>query len=281
MKKRKIWLPLAALALILLAAYLVWGNCAVTVTDYRVTDSNLPAAFDGFRIVQISDLHNAEFGQGNSRLLKKIKKAEPDIIVLTGDLIDSYHTDVEVALDFIWEAVQLAPIYYVTGNHESRPGDYGLLRVQMEVAGVQVLENEKVILEREGETVTLLGVNDPCFTPGWTADKEEGIMADAVAALEPGTDYSILLAHKPSFLQVYADSGIDLVLSGHTHGGQFRLPFVGGLYTPSQGLFPDYDGGLMTQGDTTLIVSRGLGNSAFPLRLNNPPELVVVQLNCG
>lgn len=280
MKKRKIWLPLAALALILLAAYLVWGNCAVTVTDYAVTDSNLPAAFDGFRIVQISDLHNAEFGHGNSRLLKKIKKAEPDMIVLTGDLIDSYHTDVEVALDFVWEVVQIAPTYYVTGNHESRPGDYGLLRVQMEAAGVQVLENEKLLLEREGDTVTLLGVNDPCFTPGWTADKEEGIMADAVAALEPGTDYSILLAHKPSFLQVYADSGIDLVLSGHTHGGQFRLPFVGGLYTPSQGLFPDYDGGLMTQGDTTLIISRGLGNSAFPLRLNNPPELVVVQLNC-
>lgn len=280
MKKLRKWLPVAALVLVALAVYLIWGNCAVTVTEYTVTDDEIPTAFDGFRIVQVSDLHNTEFGEGNRRLLDKIKKAQPDIIVLTGDLIDSYHTDVEIAADFARNAVQLAPTYYVTGNHEHRIGDYVLLKAQLEAAGVQVLENEKVPLERGGETISLLGVNDPTFFPGWTQEKGGQLLSDAVTELSPGEAYSILLSHRPNYLSDYAACGMDLVLSGHTHGGQFRLPFLGGLYAPSMGFLPDYDGGLLTEGDTTLIVSRGLGNSAFPFRLNNPPELVVAELNC-
>ena len=280
MKKLKKWLPAAALVLIALTAYLIWGNWAVTVSEYTVTDEEIPAAFDGFRIVQVSDLHNTEFGKNNRRLLEKIKAAEPDIIVLTGDLLDSYHTDVEVAADFARAAVQLAPTYFVTGNHESRIGDDALLKVQLEAAGVEVLENEKVSLERGGERVTLLGVDDPTFTPGCTKEKEAEILAAALAALAPGEDYSILLTHRPRFLAEYADCGVDLVFAGHMHGGQFRIPFLGGLYSPTHGFFPDYDAGEWTQGDTTMIVSRGLGNSAFPLRLNNPPDLVVAQLNC-
>ena len=279
MKKWKKWLPAAALALVALTAYLLWGNYAVTVTEYTVTDEEIPAAFDGFRIVQVSDLHNAAFGKGNRRLLEKIKAADPDIIVLTGDLIDSYHTDVEVAADFARDAARIAPTYYVTGNHESRLAEYALLKVQLDAAGVVRLENEKLSLERDGQTVTLLGVDDPAFTPGWTREKEAGIMAEAITALAPGEAYSILLAHKPQHLPVYAANGIDLAFGGHMHGGQFRIPFWGGLYAPGYGLFPDYDAGMWTEGDTMLIVSRGLGNSAFPLRLNNPPELVVAELH--
>lgn len=279
MKKFRKWLPAAALVLAALAAYLIWGNFAVTVSEYTVTDEEIPAAFDGFRIIQVSDLHNATFGKGNRRLLEKIKAAKPDMIVLTGDLIDSYHTDVEVAADFARNAAQIAPTYYVTGNHESRLAEYALLKVQLDAAGVERLENEKRTLERGGETVTLLGVDDPTFTAGWTREKEAGIMAEAIAALAPGEGYNILLAHKPHHLPVYAAGGIDLAFGGHMHGGQFRIPFLGGLYAPGYGFFPDYDAGMWTEGDTALIVSRGLGNSAFPLRLNNPPELVVAQLN--
>ena len=264
-----------------LAAYLLWGNFAVTVSEYTVTDEEIPAAFDGFRIVQVSDLHNAAFGKGNRRLLEKIKAAKPDMIVLTGDLIDSYHTDVEVAADFARNAAQIAPTYYVTGNHESRLAEYALLKVQLDAAGVERLENEKRTLERGGETVTLLGVDDPTFTAGWTREEEAGIMAEAIAALAPGEGYNILLAHKPHHLPVYAAGGIDLAFGGHMHGGQFRIPFLGGLYAPGYGFFPDYDAGMWTEGDTALIVSRGLGNSAFPLRLNNPPELVVAELDCA
>ena len=279
MKKLRKWLPAAVLLLVALAVYLIWGNCAVTVTEYTVTDDEIPAAFDGSRIVQVSDLHNTEFGKDNRRLLDKIKKARPDIIVLTGDLIDSYHTDVEIAADFAREAAGIAPTYYVTGNHEHRIDDYVLLKAQLGAAGVELLENEKLSLERSGETVALLGVDDPTFTPGWTREKEAGIAEAAVAALSPGDGYSILLTHRPTFLPEYAACGVDLVFGGHMHGGQFRIPFLGGLYAPSYGFFPDYDAGMWTEGDTTMIVSRGLGNSAFPLRLNNPPELVVAELN--
>lgn len=280
MKKFRKWLPAAILALVALTAYLVWGNWAITVSEYTVTDEEIPAAFDGFRIVQVSDLHNTEFGKDNRRLLEKVKSAEPDIIVLTGDLLDSYHTDVEVAADFARAAVQIAPTYFVTGNHESRIGDYVLLKAQLETAGIPVLENEKLTLEQGEDTVTLLGVNDPCFTPGWTEEKAGAIIAENLAALGSDAGYRILLAHKPQHMPQYVESGVDLVFAGHMHGGQFRVPFLGGLYTPSQGLFPDYDAGVWTEGDTTMIVSRGLGNSAFPLRLNNPPDLVVAELNC-
>ena len=279
MKKFKKWLPAAVLVLAVLAVYLVWGNRAVTVSEYTVTDEEIPAAFDGFRIVQVSDLHNTEFGRDNRRLLEKIKTAQPDILVLTGDLLDSYHTDVEVAADFARAAVQIAPTYFVTGNHESRIGDYVLLKAQLETAGVQVLENEKLSLEQEGETVTLLGVDDPTFFPGWTREIEGQLLAEAITELSP-EGYSILLTHRPRFLPEYAACGVDLVFAGHMHGGQFRVPFLGGLYSPTHGFFPDYDAGVWTEGDTTMIVSRGLGNSAFPLRLNNPPDLVVAELNC-
>lgn len=279
MKKFKKWLPVAVLLLAALAAYLIWGNWAVTVSEYTVTDTEIPAAFDGFRIVQVSDLHNTEFGKDNRRLLAKIEAAEPDIIVLTGDLLDSYSTDVEVAADFARAAALIAPTYFVTGNHESRIGDYVLLKVQLEAAGVQVLENEKVLLERSGASLTLLGVDDPTFAPGWTKETEGQILSEAITELAPGEGYSILLTHRPRFLPEYAGCGVDLVFAGHMHGGQFRIPFLGGLYSPTYGFFPDYDAGVWTQGDTTMIVSRGLGNSAFPLRLNNPPDLVVAQLN--
>ena len=279
MKKWKLWLASAVSVLAVLTAYLIWGNCAVTVSEYMVTDGALPAAFDGFRIVQVSDLHNEEFGKGNSRLLKKIEAAQPDIIVITGDLMDSYHLDVEVAADFARNAAQIAPTYYVTGNHESRLGDYSLLKVQMEAAGVQVLENETALLERDGETVTVLGAMDPAFKPGYNKTQAESILREEITAMA-WEGYSILLAHRPSYLPAYAACGVNLVFSGHVHGGQFRLPFLGGVYGPSLGFFPDYDAGVWTEGDTTLIVSRGLGNSSFPLRLNNPPDLVVAELKC-
>ena len=285
MKKLKKWLlPAAGVVLaaaVALTAYLIWGNCAVTVSEYTVTDAEIPAAFGGFRIVQVSDLHNTEFGKGNRRLLEKIKAAEPDIIVLTGDLLDFYHTDVEVAADFARDVVQIAPTYFVTGNHEHRLEEYALLKVQMEAAGVQVMENETALLERDGESITLLGVQDPTFLPGWTREKEKQLLADAVAALTPEAGYSILLCHRPNYLADYAACGVDLAFAGHFHGGQFRVPFLGGLYSPTYGFFPDYDAGVWTEGDTTLIISRGLGNSAFPLRLNNPPDLVVAELNCA
>jgi predicted MPP superfamily phosphohydrolase len=275
MKKIKIrWIvwSVLAVALIALVLWTAWANTALMVSEYTVSDGEIPAAFDGFRIAQISDLHNAEFGEGNEELLSQLSFTEPDIIVITGDLVDANRLDAEVGISFCREAVQIAPVYYVTGNHEAGLSSRRSLLSSMEEVGVTVLRNNVVSITREGETVTLLGVHDPNYTRGM-------VMANVLLKLTKELEgYSILLSHRPELFEEYVASGVDLVFSGHAHGGQFRLPFIGGVYAPSQGWFPTYDGGLYTEGDTTMVVSRGLGNSRFPFRLNNRPEIVVVEL---
>lgn len=263
--KKAVWTLLLAAVL-----WVLWANTAVEVNEWTIESPDVPIGFEGFRIAQVSDLHNAEFGDGNEKLLELLRKAEPDIIVITGDLIDSRNTDVETALAFAAEAVKIAPCYYVSGNHESRIGGWDALRTGLIAAGVTVLEEERVTLERSGDTVTLVGVQDPTFNSGFAADLQS----------LAGEGYTILLSHRPEYMVLYADCGYDLVFSGHAHGGQFRIPFVGGLVAPNQGFFPEYDSGLYREGGTAMLVSRGLGNSIIPLRINNRPEIVVAVLKC-
>lgn len=276
MKKRLILICSALL--LALAVWVLWGNTALEVNEYTVTDSNLPSSFDGFRIAQISDLHNDEFGENNETLLELLQKSEPDIIVITGDLADAYDTDIDIALRFAEQAVTVAPCYYVAGNHESSIVEYDALRAGLEALGITVLENERLELERNGEAVTVIGLDDPSFRADPFLGNSASVVAEAMEDLVYGNSYTILLSHRPEFFDIYAENGIDLVFSGHAHGGQFRLPFVGGLFAPGQGLFPEYDSGLYTQGATTMVVSRGIGNSIFPLRFNNRPEIIVVTL---
>ncbi len=251
----------------------LWGNSALTVTMYSITAPGIPTSFDGYRIAQISDLHNASFGPDNRALLERLQEAEPDLIVLTGDLVDSYHPDPEVSLSFARQAVSIAPTCYVTGNHEARLPDYAALRSELENAGVTVLENQRVALERDGASIQLIGLQDPAFT---TVSALQNTLS---GLCDPSGGYQILLAHRPEYVELYSACGVDLVFSGHAHGGQFHLPWVGGLFAPGQGIFPTYDAGVYTQNDTTLVVSRGLGNSLFPFRFNNRPELVVAELH--
>lgn len=259
---------------IMLAALLIWvlwANTAVEVNEWVVESPQIPAGFDGFRIAQISDLHNAEFGVGNEKLLSLLEEAEPDIIVITGDMIDSRNTDVAIALEFAERAVDIAPCYYVTGNHERRVRAWTELRSGLMERGVTVLLDEKVRLERAGEAVTLIGMLDPDFGEDFEGN---------LRALTAEEAYTILLSHRPELMALYAASGADLVFSGHAHGGQVRLPFAGGLIAPHQGWLPKYDSGLYRLDGTSMLVSRGLGNSIIPLRVNNRPEIVVVTLKC-
>ncbi len=258
-----------------LIAWIVWGNTALEVNTYTVTSDKLPTAFCGFRIAQVSDLHNAELGEGNERLLAALREASPNIIVITGDMIDSRNTNVEIALDFAKDAVGIAPCYYVTGNHEARTSAYAALKKGLLEAGVTVLEDARVELERDGDSITLIGVNDPSRSSGNEATTMERTLSRLT---ETDGGYTVLLSHRPELMEVYTECGVDLVFSGHAHGGQVRLPLVGGLAAPNQGLFPRYDGGIYTQGDTRMAVSRGLGNSIIPVRIGNRPEVVVVEL---
>ena len=263
-----------------LLVYLIWGNTALTVSKIKISSSRIPIAFSGFRIAQVSDLHNAEFGKGNRKLLELLSESKPDIIAITGDLVDAGHTDIGVALDFAKEAVKIAPVYYVTGNHEASLSQYDELKIELKTIGVIVLEDEAVQLKLDTEEITLIGLSDPDFTIKGDIFREAPAMVRTKLSslVDDESSYTILLSHRPELFESYVHCNIDLVLSGHAHGGQFRLPFIGGLIAPNQGLFPQYDAGLYTSGSTNMIVSRGLGNSIIPIRFNNRPEVVVIEL---
>ncbi|MBQ7346039.1 MAG: metallophosphoesterase [Oscillospiraceae bacterium] len=281
-KKRTILWSVIAISMIAMILWIIWGNSALELTRHPIKSAKIPDAFDGYRIAHVSDLHNAEMGANNEDLLTMLREAEPDMIAITGDLIDSYHTDTQVALHFVQEAVKIAPCYYVTGNHEARVSDYPALKAAMEAAGAIVLEDERAQITLEGQTITLLGVDDPSFQTDYLSGDPDAVITDALTDLDTGDDsFTILLSHRPELFDVYVTHGIDLILSGHAHGGQFRLPFLGGLIAPGQGLFPEYDSGAYTEGSSTMIVSRGIGNSLFPFRVNNRPEVVLIELGCG
>lgn len=259
-------------------AWVIWDNNRITVTEYTIKDAEIPENFSGYRILQISDLHNAEFGEDNEILLNQISRLHPDMIVITGDLIDSYHTNVDISLAFIREAVKIAPTYYVFGNHEVRiPESYTLLKDGMEKAGVVVLD-QPVTLEKDSQTISLLGVADPSAMSSDSRYYTQIVGSMLKDVMPEETVYSILLCHRPEVFDAFVENGIDLAFTGHTHGGQVRIPFLGAIFSPDQGLFPKYDSGLFTEKDTTMIISRGLGNSSFPFRVDCPPEIVVATL---
>ena len=279
-KKNFILLAIVVVVLIALVIWIIWGNTALEQNIYTVSSSRLPEMFDGYRIAHISDLHNTSMGENNENLLDMLREAEPDIIAITGDLIDSRHTNVEVALQFAQEAMKIAPCYYISGNHEARVDEYDELKHGLIALGVIVLEDSKAEISIGGETITLIGVHDPSFQTDYLFGDSATVMNATLTELHTdGDSFTILLSHRPELFNTYVDSDVDLVLSGHAHGGQFRLPLIGGLVAPNQGLFPKYDAGIYEEGSTYMIVSRGIGNSIVPIRINNRPEVVLIVLN--
>lgn len=279
-KNRKSIIVKAVLAVIavFVIGWLIYGNKSIQTTVYEVAIGAEDEALDGFTIVQISDLHNANFGNEQSRLLQAVAAQEPDMIAVTGDLVDSSHTDIDAAMDFMEQAVEIAPVYYVTGNHEGwLEGAYGELERRLEAAGVTVLNDTMYRGQYEGLDLNLAGVHDPDMLGNNIV-----LVKQAIKALtEDAEGYTILLSHSPELFSTYAESNVDLALTGHYHGGQFRIPFIGGVYAPGAGFFPEHTEGTFTENGTTMVVSRGLGNSVIPVRINNRPEVVVVRLQVG
>ncbi len=274
-KKRSIILVCMVFIFILLSVWIALEDKAIETNYYTIQSDKISSAFDSYRIAQISDLHNNKIGKNNKKLIKALRDTKPDIIVVTGDLIDSRHTDTETAVNFMKDAIKIAPCYYTNGNHESRVTDqYDILKEELTNIGVTILENESVTLDKDRDTINLLGINDPDFHFG----EAESVIDANIKELKKDESYTILLSHRPELFDIYVENNIDLVFTGHAHGGQFRLPFVGGLFAPNQGAFPEYDFGLYTEGDTNMLVSKGIGNSIFPFRFNNRPEIVVAVL---
>jgi hypothetical protein len=235
--------------------------------------------FNDFKIVQISDLHNKMFGDDQSRLLTQIEKLSPDIIVVTGDLIDRRKYDLDKAMSFIKGAVKIAPTYYVSGNHEAWSGKYSDISTQLIASGVVIMDDTSLELLRGDSSIQILGLSDPDFL---TSDYLEGTdtrkVEEKLREWSSGKQFKLLLSHRPELFGLYCENNVDLIFTGHAHGGQFRIPFVGGIIAPDQGFFPEYTSGSYSQGTSTMFVSRGLGNSVIPIRIFNRPEIVAVTL---
>lgn len=262
------------------AFYGYYQNNSIEVSYYSINDERIPETFHDYTIVQVSDLHTKDF---KGDLHDKISDQDPDIILITGDLIDRNRTDLDFAVQAVKEMIDIAPVYYVSGNHEIASGEYEKLSQELESIGVKNLDNDFDSLEKEGETIGLVGLEDPLLLTQDEIEETgtaEKVIEKTLATLieESGTDYTILLSHRAELMDIYASTSIDIAFTGHAHGGQIRLPFIEGLYSPSQGFFPKYTSGLYEENGTQMIVSRGLGNSIFPVRINNRPDLVVLTL---
>ncbi|UJF16512.1 metallophosphoesterase [Jeotgalibaca sp. MA1X17-3] len=278
--KKKVLLTLVSLTIGFIL-FFYWQNNSITTHEIEFKNSDIPEAFEGFKILHLSDLHNKEFGTKQDGLLTKIEHIDPDLIVITGDLIDSNRPNLDIAMDLIKEAINIAPIYYVSGNHEAWSGLYDELKNNLEANGVIVLDNQADEFHHHLDSIRIVGLSDPSFTERDWKDHNDSIpIEDTLSNLiEDDTTFTILLSHRPELFEWYSKEKIDLVFSGHAHGGQIRIPFMGGLIAPNQGLFPSLTEGIHTKNNTSLIISRGLGNSIIPVRVFNSPELIVVTLS--
>ncbi len=290
-KLKSVWIIVSCVFL-LLATLLIISNTVLVSETYTIRSERLPQGFDGFRIVHLSDLHSRSFGKNSSRLLQKIESQEPDIVVLTGDMVNSTDTSFETFETLAEELAKRWPVYFIVGNHEQMlPEDLLEQLIEtIESFGVTVLDNEKVTLSRDGDQIDLYGLwynlryysdrTDPTILEDpdvyfLNTEKMEELIGKPVPSR-----FLLLLTHNPAFFSSYRQWGADLVLTGHIHGGMVRLPFVGGVYSPERTFFPKYDAGLFTEGNCNMIVSRGLGNGNLGFRFANCPDVVTVVLQC-
>lgn len=262
-----------------IAVFVFWQNNDIVISEFEYKNSKVPLEFENFLIVHVSDLHNKRFGKNQQNIIKEIKYLDADIIVITGDLVDRRKYNLEKAMEFIKEAVKYAPVYYVSGNHEAWSGKYDEVKQALLKEGVFVLDNESQDIVKNNSAIKILGVKDPAFlTSGYGEKTDISEIESSLTNWSESSSLKVLLSHRPELFEIYKDHNIDLVFSGHAHGGQFRIPFLGGLIAPNQGFFPKYTSGSYSCENTTMFVSRGLGNSLMPIRLGNRPELIKVTL---
>lgn len=280
MKRRNIFIIITIIA-VGSAWFFIWQNNSITINEIVVKNDKVPEKFKGYKILQISDLHNKEFGAKQDKILAKIEQINPNIIVVTGDLIDANNTNIDVAMDLINGAINIAPIFYVSGNHEAWSGSYDILKAKLEESGVIILDNQKNEVFKENNSIDIIGLSDTSFIDQDWLDYSGNVQTENLlnGLIEKNSNFKILLSHRCELFEIYSSSDVDLVFSGHAHGGQFRLPFIGGFVAPDQGFFPELTEGIHTNNNTSMIINRGLGNSIIPIRIFNRPELIVVTLS--
>ena len=262
-KAFRIFVPLWLVLHLAAVIFFTYQNNNLMITRY-----DMEGAGD-LRIVQISDLHNAVLWWQRDYISDRVKDLSPDIIVITGDIVDSNHTDIDSAIHTAGELAKIADTYYVTGNHEYwlDEGEKGRLFSGLEGSGVRILKNDYIYLTENERRFALIGLDDKSLGSGILKDIMADIDTDAV---------TITLAHEPQYISDYAAAGADYVITGHAHGGQMILPGIGPLVAPDQGFKPEFTDGVIEKDGTKMIISRGIGNSVIPVRLFNYPEIVVI-----
>ncbi len=255
------------ISVIILTVFLYAQNNWIKVTSIDVESAKIQ---NNTRIVHITDLHGKLFGKDNKRLIGLIKEQNPDIIVFTGDLIDRSDKNITSSINTLKELQAYRPLYYIPGNHEFRSGKSEQIFKALSKLNVNVLRCEIKDIEVKGNRISILGMDE--------TGVKRNVFLNSLNEFEKRETYKILLSHYPENINEYKDRNVNLVLSGHAHGGQFILPFVGGVYAPGQGFFPEYYKGKYNVNGTDFIVSSGLGNSSIPIRLFNRPEVIVINL---
>ena len=277
-KKLKIFF-IIVLVVGIIIVFCIWQNDSVIITNINYTNNKIPNEFNEYKIAQISDLHNKKFGKNQKYLIRKIKEVSPDIIVVTGDLVDRRTYNLEVAMELINEAIKIAPIYYVSGNHEAWSGKYNEISQRLTNSGVIILDDTFAQISKNNYKIAIMGLSDPGFvTSQYSNETNTSKLEENIKTLSNNEEFKILLSHRPELFDIYVNNKLDLVFTGHAHGGQIRLPFIGAIIAPNQGFFPKYTSGEYKKDNTSMIVNRGLGNSTFPIRIFNRPEIVVVTM---
>lgn len=259
LKKR--FIKLLIILLLLLIVFILINNNYIVITKYDYINDYV----DNFRIIQISDLHNKEYN-----LYNKIQKLNPNMIVITGDISDKKKYNLIILESTLKDLSKIAPTYYVVGNHEKYLPMNEIDNI-LNKYNIKKLSNENIQIDKN---INLIGVEDTSF-------RSEEYVISSINQLTKANKLNIVLCHRPELFQKYITTNSDLVLTGHAHGGQWRIPFFyQGIFSPSQGFLPKFTSGIFLENNTTMIVSRGLGNSLFPIRLFNLPEIVVIDLIC-
>lgn len=270
---RKRYLLMIFLLLAIISSAIFYGNNTIDISTYTLTSKKMIK--DNVKIIQISDLHCKSFGKAQQILLAQIENISPDIIVITGDLIDGRTNPKNYNNSFILvnELADKYPIYYVTGNHEYYADYAEEIKEKLSSLGVIVLDNSSSHTSIKNTSFNIWGIDDNY------SYSSESILKDLTSNIKE-SDINILLAHRPEYFNQYSSYDFDFIFSGHAHGGQFRIPFMHkGIAAPGQGIFPELTEGYHTLNNSTMIISRGLGNSIFPFRLFNHPELVVLEIS--
>lgn len=269
-RKKKMFKWILLIILLLFIIFTIYENLSITITKVNLVEDNIPKDFNGFKILQISDYHNKKFLKENY-FIEKVKETSPDIIVITGDIINSRKPDYEEVRKSIKEIVKIAPTYYTTGNHEQRLEEFPEFIEKMKEMGIIFLDDESVEIGRGSSKINIIGLNDPTYygKEHLLSSMEKNIREE---------EYNVLLCHRPELFKEYVENDVDLVFTGHAHGGQIRVPIIGALFAPNQGFLPEYAEGIHRENNTTMVVSKGIGSSLIPFRIFNKPELVLVEL---